>query len=480
MRDLKKVIIIQAGKNMCDGYAKKFLYTNITCPSIAAAIPDNIEIEIIDMYVQDISYESINADLALVTTLTTFAPIAFELARELKKKGVTVIAGGVHAVVMPDECRQHFDAIAIGEAELLIDDIFNDFRNGNLKERYETREQMDLTKCNIPRYDLLQLHNYSFCALMASKGCAFDCDFCSSRLVTGAGFRHKSVRQVINEIRYMQKLHEKDPLVPDTFFFADSNLYTDRGFLKELLNALIPIGIHHWGLFASVNIANDDEILELLQKANCEIIQIGFESINPASLKNNNKKQNNPVKYKEVVEKLAAKGIYAYGSFIFGFDDDDCNVFKETAEAVEEADFIMTGFFTLTPFPGTKVYERLSEDGRILGKDWSKYDMEGVVYQPEKMTAEELKNGVEYVKKRATDPERLVKCLEKFNEASGKNPKLKANEKIALFMAYIFMFFKLKPETRYFIRKIISKGNLVDYYHAAHLIASIQNSRLKQ
>ncbi|NJD04639.1 MAG: B12-binding domain-containing radical SAM protein, partial [Ruminiclostridium sp.] len=376
MRDIKKIIIIQAGKNMCDGFAKKFLYTNITCPSIAAAIPGNIDIEIIDMYVQNIDFGSINADLALITTLTTFAPIAFGVACELKKKGITVIVGGIHAVVMPDECQQHFDAIAIGEAELLIEEILSDFRSGNLKKRYETRELFDLTKCNVPRYDLLQLHKYSFIALMASKGCAFDCDFCSSRLVTGAGFRHKSVEQVLNEIRYIQKLHEKDPLIPDTFFFADSNLYTDRGFLRELLNALIPIDIRHWGLFASVNIADDDEILELLQKANCEIIQIGFESINPASLKNNNKKQNNPVKYKEVVEKLAAKGIYAYGSFIFGFDDDDRDVFKKTAEALEEANFIMTGFFTLTPFPGTKIYERLSKAGRILCRDWSKYNME--------------------------------------------------------------------------------------------------------
>jgi len=477
MRDLKKVIIIQAGKNMYGGYVKKFLYTNITCPTIAAAIPDNIEIEIIDMYVQNIDYESINADLALVTTLTTFANIAFEVAGKLKKKGITVIAGGVHALVMPEECQQHFDAIALGEAELLLDDIFNDFRNGNLKKRYETKEQLDLTKCKIPRYDLLQLNKYTFTALMASKGCAFDCDFCSSRLITGAGFRHKSVEQVINEIRYIQELHEKDPSVPDTIFFVDSNLYTDRGFLKELLNALIPFEIHRWGLFASVNIANDDEILDLLQKANCEIIQIGFESINPASLKNNNKKQNNPVKYKEILEKLSAKGIYAFGSFIFGFDDDDCNVFKETAEAIEEADFMITGFSTLTPFPGTKVYERLSEEGRILHKDWSKYNMEEVVYKPKMVTEEELLSGIQYARKRSTDPVRLLKCLEKFNEVSGKNPKLGANGKIALLMAYIFMFFKFKPETKYFIRKVISKGNLVDYYHAAHFIASIQNSR---
>ena len=476
MRDLNKVVIIQAGEYMCDGYVKKFMYTNITCPTIAAAMPDGLDIEIIDMYVQKINYESIKADIVLVTTLTTYAPVAFDVARELKKRGMTVIVGGVHAVVMPDECQQHFDAVAIGEAELLIDEILSDFKNGNLKKRYITTEQMDLTKCRIPRYDLLKLYKYSFIAIMASKGCSFDCDFCSSRLVTGAGFRHKTVEQVINEIRYLQQLHEKDPLVPSSFFFADSNLYTDRGFLIELLNALIPFKLIHWGLFASINIANDDEVLDLLEKANCKIIQIGFESVNPASLKNVNKKQNNPLKYKEVLEKLACRGINAYGSFIFGFDDDEISVFNETLTAIEEANFIIASFFTLTPFPGTRVYQRLSDEGRILHNNWSKYDMEQVVYQPKMMSVEELKDGKKYVIMKSAGPERLLKCLERFNELSGKKPRLKTYEKIVLIIAYIIMFFKLKPETRYFIRRIISKGDLVDYYHATHLISRIQNT----
>lgn len=475
MRKLKKVIIIQAGKNLCDSYAKKFMYTNITCPTIAAAIPDNIDIEIIDMYVQDINFETIDADLVLVTTLTTFAPIAFEVAQKLKKKGITVIVGGVHAVVMPDECQKYFDAVVIGEAELLMEEIFGDFRNDSLKKRYETKEQMDLSKCRIPRYDLLQLHKYSICAIVASKGCAFDCDFCSSRLITGAGFRHKTVEQVINEIKFFQQLHDKDPLIPDVFFFVDSNLYTDRKFLIELLNALIPLDIHHWGLFASVNIANDDEVLELLRKANCQFIQIGFESVNPSSLKSINKKQNNPAKYKEVVEKLANYGVFAYGSFIFGFDDDDTSVFDRTLKEIEDADFITSNYATLTPFPGTRIFERLSNEGRMLHRDWTKYNMEDAVYQPKMMTTVELKSGLKYVRAKSSDPQRLVECLEKFNKLSGKQPKLKANEKIALSLAYVFMFFKLTPRTRYFIRKIISKGNLVDYYQAAHLIANIQN-----
>lgn len=475
MRELKKIALIQAGINEYSGSSKKFMYTNITCPTIAATIPENIDIKIIDMYVQDIDYDSIDADLVMVTSLSTYASIAFTVAEEIRKRGITVIIGGVHAAVCPDECAQYFDSIVIGEAELLMDQILSDFKNGKLEKKYETKEQMDLTKCKMPRYDLLDFHKYSYSAIIASKGCYFDCDFCSSRLITGAGFRHKTVEQVIGEIKYLQQLHEKDTTVPDYLFFADSNLYADRKFLIELLNALIPLNLRHWGMFASVNVANDEEVLDLLEKANCEMLQIGFESINPASLKSVNKKQNNPANYKFIVEKLASKRIYAYGTFIFGFDDDDTNVFEETITAIEDANFIMTGFFILTPFPGTRVFERLKSEGRILHYDWSKYNMDDVNYIPKKMNADEMRKGLKYVRARASDPKRLIASLEKFNEISGKKPALQADEKIALVLAYIFRFFKLTPRTRYFIRKIVSNSGLAEYNQVANLISRIQN-----
>ena len=475
MRDFKKVTIIQAGTVSCNGATRKFLYTNITCPTIAATIPEDIDVKIIDMYVQDIDYDSIDADLVLVTSVTTYSAIAFNVAKELRKRGIATAIGGVHATVCPDECQQYFDSVVIGEAELLMHEIINDFRNGELKKRYETKEQADLTKCNMPRYELLDLKNYSYGAIIASKGCSFDCDFCSSRLITGAGFRHKTIEQILNEIKYLQQLYEKNMVVMDTLYFADSNLYADRKFLIELIKALIPLEIKHWGMFASVNIATDDEVLDLLKEANCHEILIGFESVNPSSLKSVNKKQNNPAKYKDIVESLARRNIQTYGTFIFGFDDDDFSVFEETLNEVEKANFINTGFFILTPFPGTRVYERYLKEGRILHSDWSKYNMDDVVYIAKNISAEKMKEGLKYARERVSEPKRLISSLEKFNELSGKTQELKANEKIALVMAYIFRFFKLNSRTRYFIRKVISRGDLAEYNQVASLISRIQN-----
>lgn len=476
MRVLNKIVIIQAGKKICEGLVGKFLYSNLTCASIAAAVPEGIDIEIIDMFVQNIDYKTIEADLALVSTLTTHSQAAFEASHELRKKGITVVGGGVHIVVMPDECLEHFDAVAIGEAELLLDEIIDDFKEGKLKRRYETREQLDLTKCRPPRYDLLPLRKYAFFGIMASKGCLFDCDFCSSKLVTGPGFRHKSVEQVVGEIEYTRNLYEKDPLIPQSFCFIDSNLYTDRKFLMELLEALVPLKLKPWGLFASVNIARDDEVLDLLEKANCKSIQIGFESINPNSLHNVNKMQNNPLEYKEVVRKLSTRGIHVYGSFIFGFDNDDVSVFDETYKVIEDAGFIHAGFFPLTPFPGTRLFERMIKEDRILHRDWSKYTMEDVVFRPKMMTVEELERGFKDIKMKSSDPGRLIESLKKFKTYSSRVYSLKTHEKIALVLTYIFRYSRLSSRTRYFIRKILVNDGLVDYYQLTDLLPKIQNS----
>lgn len=476
MRKLNKILIIQAGKKVNEGLFSKYPYSNSTCAAIAAAIPQGIDIEIIDMHVQDIDWDKVDADLALVSLLTTNAPIGFDVALKMKEKGITVIGGGVHAVVMPDECLQYFDAIAIGEAELLIDTILEDFRNNSLKKRYETKEQIDLTKCRIPRYDLLKLRRYAYFGIMASKGCGFDCDFCSSKLVTGPGFRHKTVEQIINEIEYIRSLHEKDPLVPESFFFVDSNLYTDRKFLIELLRALIPLKLKPWGLFASINVARDHEVLDLLQEANCGVVQIGFETINPDSLKDINKKQNNPSEYKEIVKTLTAKGIYTYGTFIFGFDEDDANVFDETFKLIDESGMFQVGLFALTPFPGTRIFDKLSKEGRILHKDWSKYTMINVVFQPKKMTVEEFEREYKQIREKTYDPDWLIQSLKRFKDASGKSMKLRIHEKIALVLTYIFLHSKFTPQTRRFMRKILINKGLIDLYQLGEILPKLQNS----
>lgn len=469
------IIIVQAGTNVCKGAVKKFPYANLTCAVIASAIPDGINIQIVDMYIEDLDYSKIKGQIALITTTTPSFPIACEVSRRFRDMGISTIVGGVHAHVCPDECEQHFDAVAIGEAELLIEEILKDFEEGILKKKYIANEYFDLKKSKMPRYDLLKLRKYMFFPVMASKGCAFDCDFCSSRIITGAEFRYKSVEQVVSEIEYLRDLHKKDPLAPASFYFIDSNLYTNRKYLIELLNALIPLNLDPWGLFASVNIAYDDEVLELLSKANCNSIQMGFESVYSNTLKSINKNQNDPKRYGEVVNKPAEKGIHARASFVFGFDTDDNRIFEETSQAITKANIIYTGFFTLTPFPGTRIYEKLSREGRILTRDWTKYNMSNVVFKPANLTPEELEAGIEKIKKAVYNPDRIIKCLDTFAEVSGKKYTLKFGEKTLLMFLYTFMYFSLKPPAKKFLKKAIAGKVQAPLQDITELLSNINN-----
>lgn len=475
MQKLNGITIIQAGTNICKGGARKFPYANLTCAIIASAVPDGINIQIIDMYVQDMDYNNIKGQLVFITAFTTDFPIACDVSRQLREKGIPTVFGGIHAHVCPDECDPHFDAVAIGEAELLIEEILKDFEAGNLKKRYAANGYFDIKQSKIPRYDLLMLRRYMYFPLMASKGCAFNCDFCSSRILTGPEYRNKTVEQIISEIRYMKSLYEKDPLVPDSFAFVDSNLYSNRKFLIELLHALIPMRLKPWGMFASANIASDDEVLDLLSKANCSIIQIGFESVNPQTLKNVNKNHNDPRKYAEVVGKLAEKGIQVHASFIFGFDGDDETVFDETWKTVLETNVVHTIFFVLTPFPGTRIYEKLSAEGRILHRDWSKYNMKDVVYKPSGMTAEQLEAGLKKVTEAANDPDRLIHSLNVFAQKSEKKISLSFGERMVLLLLYLFKFTGLKPSTRKLLKKAIAGKIRTNFRDMVIMLSGVQN-----
>lgn len=475
MPKINSITIIQSGENKCTGVVRKFLYANLTCATIAAAIPDGINIQIVDMFIQDLDYNNIKGQLALITTNTPDFPTACEVSRRLREMGIPTIIGGVHAHACPDECTPYFDAVAIGEAELLMEDIIKDFDEGKLKTRYTTNGFFDLKKSKIPRYDLLMLRKYVYFPIMASKGCAFDCDFCSSRLITGPEFRFKTVEQVISEIKYFRSLNEKDPLTPASFYFVDSNLYTNRKFLIELINALIPLKLNQWGLFASVNIAYDDEVLELLSQANCTSIQMGFESVRPLVLKSINKIQNDPRRYGEIIDRLADKGIRAHATFIFGFDADDDQVFEETSKAIADTNLAYAGFFTLTPYPATRIYQKLSEEGRLLHHDWCKYNMSNLVFKPANMTPEQLESGIRMVREVVNDPDRILKCLEVFAQKSGKKLSLSFVERIILRFLYIFMSSKLNPPAKKIIKRAAAGKTQTTFQDIMELISIVQS-----
>jgi radical SAM superfamily enzyme YgiQ (UPF0313 family) len=236
----------------------------------------------------------------------------------------------------------------------------------------------------IPRRDLLDRNMYSvFTTIQATRGCPFDCDYCSVSRFFGRNYRCRPVDEVVAEIRSQ----------PDKrWMFLDDNLVAKTDYAKELFRTLIPLQIT-WGSQASFTLTEDPELMDLYAAAGGRYVFIGFESISEETLKSIRKGFNRPDKYAAGIRQLHKRGITIFGSFILGLDGDDLGTFKRTVDFVNAAKIDAALYNILTPFPGTKLYDQMQRQGRIHNADWSDYDVCHSVIHPEGMTSEELQNG---------------------------------------------------------------------------------------
>ncbi len=380
-----KVALISPGKD--DYYAKRLKSAlklpPLTLSTIAALIKPGIEVVLVDEHVEPINYDD-PYDLVGITVMTSVAPRAYKIADEFRARGAKVILGGPHPSALPQEAIKHCDAVVIGEAEGAWQRLIDDFEKGDLKQFYSNEHLPSLENLPEPRRDLYKKGAYYLeNTIQISRGCPFGCSFCSVSNFFGNTYRHRPIRDVVQEISHM-----KGKLIA----FMDDNIIGDPKHSKELFKALIPYG-KKWVGQSSFNIVEDKELLGLAQKSGCVGLFIGLESISEASMKEIGKPQNKIKKFKEGLKILHDHGIMVMGAFIFGFDSDDRDVFKRTLDFALDSKLDLAQFSVLTPLPGTKLYEKLSLENRIIDKDWSKYDFGNAVFRPAQMTAEELEKG---------------------------------------------------------------------------------------
>ena len=352
---------------------------------VAAVTPKDVEIALVDEHVDEIDFEE-EIDLVGITALTATAPRAYEIGDEFKKRGVKVVLGGIHPSLLPEEAIQHADAVVVGEAENLWPQLIEDFKRGELKRFYQSSQKPSLENLPFPRRDLLQGKRYltkNF--IQVTRGCPFDCDFCSVSRFFGKKHRFRPVGDVIKEI---ENLKGKFTV------FADDNIVAHPRYAKELFKALIPYK-KRWFSQAALTMNDDDELLRLAAQSGCEGVYIGFESLSDIGLK----KLKKYTDFKEAIHKLKSYGIRVEGSFIFGFDSDDKTVFEKTLKFTQDIKLDAATFHLLTPLPGTKLYEKLERENRIIKRDWSKYDFSTVVFEPKQMTMEELQEGIHWTMK---------------------------------------------------------------------------------
>lgn len=366
-------------------FKKSLRYSPLTLPTLAALIPTDIEHEltIFDEGIEDIPPD-IDADIIGITVITGTANRSYELARHYRSRGITVVMGGPHVTLVPDDAAPHADAIVTGYAEDTWPQLLRDYVAGNLQPRYEQAPDLSLAGRPPARRDLINSNRYANTHVFeATRGCVHRCDFCVVPFAWGRKPYQKPVQEVVDEIRSTGARRA---------IFVDLNLIADRDYAKQLFEALIPLNLKWAGLSTSL-LARDDELLELCARSGCAALLIGFESITHSGLKSVQKGFNSPELYAEWMEKFHAAGIAINGTFIFGIDDHTTSVFEETAQFVIDAGIDLPRFAILTPFPGTALFERLDREGRITSRNWELYDGQHVVFEPAKMSADELQRG---------------------------------------------------------------------------------------
>jgi len=349
----------------------------------------------------DEDYETIPSDkpdLAAITVWTGTAPRSYQIADAYRARGVPVVLGGVHASMLPGEAGRHADAVVGGEAELVLGQVLDDALKGQLKPYYHgpwpSMEQVPMVDEMQSSYQNIPFGRYRPShSMQTTRGCRFNCEYCSVIRINGRGSRHADVSRVIEDIRIRSKMKPAMP-GPTFVFFVDDDFGSDLDYVGELCEAILSSGLDvFWVTQANIGFFRNRKLVELAARAGCRSIFSGLESVSRSSLIEANKK-NRPSEYKELIECAHVNGIAVEGTFIFGFDQDGPECFDETVEVLDDINIDLANFFALTPLPGTNTFARYYEEGRIDDFDWGHYDSYTPVFTPARMSKAELQEGI--------------------------------------------------------------------------------------
>jgi radical SAM superfamily enzyme YgiQ (UPF0313 family) len=394
---------------------KAIWFPKLSLPVIAAYTPEHWDVEIQDEAVRDIDFEH-PADMVGISIMTCYAPRAYEIAAEFRKRGVPVVLGGVHPTYCADEALQHCDAIVTGEAEDTWPRLVSDFEKGQMQRHYKMDGFPALDNYRRPRVELLADSAYmTRQCTFTTRGCHFDCEFCSVSPFNGKSTRRRPVAEVITEIKRVREfvcgelvgrlgkgsMLDALALAAKIRFgiedggivaFVDDLHNSNRAYCRELWAALKPLGLK-WGCQSTLFLGDDEEMVKLAADSGCVSVFVGMESIFEESLGETHKPFNRVKKFEEEIQTFHNHGIMVNPGIVFGFDNDDESVFERTVEFLVRNKCELAYFNVLTPLPGTPLYTRYEAAGRIFDRNWAHYDGKHVTFTPTRMTPEQLENG---------------------------------------------------------------------------------------
>jgi radical SAM superfamily enzyme YgiQ (UPF0313 family) len=374
-------------------FGRSLRYMPLTLPTLAALVPDDLgaDVRCFDEGIEDID-PALDADLVGMTVITGTARRAYELAAGFRSRGITVVLGGPHVTLLPDEAQEHADSIVVGYAEDEWPRLLHDFVAGQLQPRYVQSPSLRLTGRPFPNRSVLPERRYLTADVFeATRGCVHNCSFCVVPAAWGRRPLQKPVEAVVEELRLRNARRA---------IFIDLNLIADREYAARLFEALIPLRIQWFGL-ATTLLCDDVPLLDLAAASGCRGLLMGLESLSPKALRATCKGFNDPTDYPRVVHELHRRKIALQGCFVFGLDHDGPDVFLKTAQFAVDCGIDLPRFAVVTPFPGTQLYLDLTAQGRILTRNWELYDAQHVVFQPAQMSVDELQRGTERAWKHA-------------------------------------------------------------------------------
>lgn len=363
--------------------------------TLAGMTPEDIEIAYIEVPDPDALGDGLpgNFDVVAISSFSSMIRDAYALADRYRQVGTTVILGGLHVTLMPDEAAGHADVIVVGEAEPVWKEVIADLRRGTARPRYDARARtFDFANSPMPRFELLDISRYNRLTVQTQRGCPFDCEFCGASIRLNPKFRTKPIDRVMAEIHAIKGIWEH-PFIE----FADDNTFADKRHGRKLAEALAGEGIR-WFTETDISVADDPVLLRALARSGCAQILIGLESPQNKVLagveQKGNWKQRQVDHYKNAISRIQDAGVTVNGCFVLGLDNSDASSFDAVYDFVEETGLYEVQVTLMTPFPGTPLYNRLLGEGRILHEGaWELCTLFDVNFQPKHMTVAELEAG---------------------------------------------------------------------------------------
>lgn len=386
---------------------------------LAGLTPPDVELRFYDDRMEAIPLDE-PTDLVAISVETFTALRAYRLAKEFRDRGVRVLMGGYHVTLCPEEAREMADAIVIGDADQVWTQILADTQRGALQREYRATGKALSLQGLRPRREIFDGKDYQNLRLVEfARGCNFKCDFCSITAFHQAKQIHRPAKEVAAEI---------EAIGGKRFFIVDDNFVSQPEQARQLCRELIPLNIS-WVGQASIHIAHDTDLLKQMEASGCRGVLIGMESLNENNLRQMGKQWNTASgSYADSLRRFRDAGLAVYGTFVFGYDDDCADTISRSVEFACEQKLFLAAFNHLIPFPGTPLYRRLLDQGRLIKPKWwidSDCRVGDVVFRPAKITADELQQACFDARREFFRSSSILRRMNDFR-ANLKNPVMAA------------------------------------------------------